>query len=158
MNPSQRKKAAKERAKLAEKMKAKYGPTLSTIDQVVASLVPYTDTQPTICSPDCKCAAHNGLANRPARGNEGRQLPGNVVAALAVRTDDTPRPGVDPPHIPSHTQLTESEDILHPVCVKPSGIKLPMTRAQPPLLLQLQALRAVLLSLRRKGTKRSRSL
>ena len=45
-----------------------------------------------------------------------------VVAALAVRTDDTPRPGVDPPHTPSHTPLTESEDILHPVCVKPNGI------------------------------------
>ena len=56
------------------------------------------------------------------RGNEGRQLPGNVVAALAVRTDDTPRPGVDLPHTPSHTPLTESENILHPVCVKPSGI------------------------------------
>ena len=88
LNPSQRKKAAKERAKLAEKMKAKYGPTPSTVDHVVASLVPVTDTQQTICSPDCKYAAHNGLANRPARGNEGRQLPGNVVAALAVRTDD----------------------------------------------------------------------
>ena len=83
LNPSQRKKAAKERAKLAEKMKAKYGPTPSTIDHVVASLVHVTDTQPTICSPDCKCAAHIGLANRPARGNDGRQLPGNVVAALA---------------------------------------------------------------------------
>ena len=74
LNPSQRKKAAKERAKLAEKMKAKYGPTPSTIDHVVASLVPDTDTQPTICSPECKCAAYNGLANRPACGNEGRQL------------------------------------------------------------------------------------
>ena len=72
--------------------------------------------------PDCKCAAHNGLANRPARGNEGRQLPGNVVAALAVRTDETPRPGVDLPHTPSNTPLTESKDILHPVCAKPSGI------------------------------------
>ena len=122
LNPSQRKKAAKERAKLAEKMKAEYGPTPSTIDHVVASLVPDTDTQPTTCSPDCKCAAHNGLANRPARGNEGHQLLGNVVAALAVRTDDTPRPGVDPPHAPSHAPLTESEDILQPVCVKPSGI------------------------------------
>ena len=49
-------------------------------------------------------------------------IPGNIVAALAVHTDDTPRPGVDPPHTPSHTPLTESEDILHPVSVKPSGI------------------------------------
>ena len=56
LNPSQRKKAAKERAKLAEKMKAKYGPTPTTIDHVVASLVSDTDTQPTICSPDCKYA------------------------------------------------------------------------------------------------------
>ena len=54
LNPSQRKKAAKERAKLAEKMKAKYGPTPSTIDHVVASLVPVTGSQPTVC------AAHNG--------------------------------------------------------------------------------------------------
>ena len=103
-------------------MKAQYGPPPATIDHVVASLVPDTDTQQTICSPDCKYAAHNGLANRTARGNEGRQLPGNVVAALAVRTDDTPRPGVDLPHTPSNTPLTESEDILHPVCAKPSGI------------------------------------
>ena len=66
--------------------------------------------------PDCKCAAHNGLANRSGRGNEGRQLPGNVVAALAVR------PGANPPHTPSNTPLTESEDILHPDCAKPSGI------------------------------------
>ena len=122
LNPSQRKKAAKERAKLAEKIKAKYGPAPSNIDHVVASLVPDTNTQPIICSPDCKCAAHNGLADRPARGNEGRQLPGNVVAALAVRTDETPRPGVDLPHTPSNTPLTESEDILHPICAKPSGI------------------------------------
>ena len=91
-------------------MKAKYGPTPTTIDHVVASLIPDTDTQPTICSPDCKCVAHIGLAIRPARGNEGRQLSGNVVAALAVRTDETPHP------------LTESEDNLHPVCAKPSGI------------------------------------
>ena len=122
LNPSQRKGAAMERVKLAEKMKAKYDPISAIIDQVVASLVPNTDTQPTICSPDCKCAAHNGLANRTARGNEGRQLPGNVVAALAVRTDETPRPGVDLPHTPSNTPLTESEDVLHPVCVKSSGI------------------------------------
>ena len=103
-------------------MKAKYGPPPATIDQVVASLVPDTDTQPTICSPDCKCAAHNGLANRTARGNEGCQLPGNEVVALAVWTDETPRPGVDLPPTPSNTPLTESEDILHPVYVKPSGI------------------------------------
>ena len=51
LNPSQRKKAAKERAKLTEKMKAKYGPTPTTIDHVVASLVPDTDTQPTIYVP-----------------------------------------------------------------------------------------------------------
>ena len=56
LNPSQYKKAAKERAKLAEKMKAKYGPTPSTIDHVVASsTIDHVDTQPTICSPDCKC-------------------------------------------------------------------------------------------------------
>ena len=91
-------------------MKAKYGPTPSTIDHVVASLIPDTDTQLTICSPDCKCGAHNSLANGPARGNEG------------VPTDDTPRLGVDLPHTPSNTSLTESEDILHPVCSKPSGI------------------------------------
>ena len=89
---------------------------------MVASLVPDTDTQPTICSPDCKCAAHNSLAHRTARGNEGRQLPGHVVAALAVRTEETSRPGVDLPHTPSNTPLTVSEDILHPACVKPSGI------------------------------------
>ena len=103
-------------------MKAKYGPPPATIDQVVASLVPDTNTLPTISSSDCKCAAHNGLANRTARGNEGCQLPGNEVVALAVWTDETPRPGVDLPPTPSNTPLTESEDILHPVYVKPSGI------------------------------------
>ena len=122
LNLSQRQKAAEERAKLAASVKAKYGPPPATIDQVVASLVPDTDTQLTICLPDCKCATHNSLANRTARGNEGRQLPGNVVAALAVRTDETLRPGVVLPHTPSNTPLTESEDILYPVCVKPSGI------------------------------------
>ena len=74
LNRSKRKKAAKERAKLAASMKARCGPPPATIDQVFASLVPDTDTQPTTCSLDCKCAAHNGLANRTARGNEGRQL------------------------------------------------------------------------------------
>ena len=77
--PSQWKKAGKERVKLTEKMKAKYGPTPSTIDHVVASLVPDTDTQQTKCSPDRKCAVDNGLANCPVRGNKSRQLPGNVA-------------------------------------------------------------------------------
>ena len=43
-------------------------------------------------------------------------------SASRQRTDDTPRPGVDLPHTPSHIPLITSEDILHPVCVKPSRI------------------------------------